>query len=81
MHLGVPDKLPTTRVVGAPSPVHSQFVILHCMLPGCRVAEVVRGHGGPPPKSLDSDENFKAEHTFFCHKLRFFAIYAHFKDL
>ena len=21
-----------------------------------RVAEVVRGHGGPPPKSLDSDE-------------------------
>ena len=23
------------------------------------VAEVVRGHGGPPPKSLDSDENFK----------------------
>ena len=27
-----------------------------------RVAEVVRGHGGPPPKSLDLDENFKPEH-------------------
>ena len=26
--------------------------------PHTRVAEVVRGHGGPPPKSLDSDENF-----------------------
>ena len=24
-----------------------------------RVAEVVRGHGGPPTKILDSDENFK----------------------
>ena len=24
-----------------------------------RVAEVVRGHGGPSPKSLDLDENFK----------------------
>ena len=23
-----------------------------------RVAEVTRGYGGPPPKSLDSDENF-----------------------
>jgi len=23
-----------------------------------RVAEVVRGHGGPPPKSLDWNENF-----------------------
>ena len=28
-----------------------------------RVAEVVRGHGGPLPKSLDSNENFKPEHT------------------
>ena len=27
--------------------------------PGSRVAEVMRGHGGPLPKSLDSDENFK----------------------
>ena len=38
-----------------------------------RVAEVVRGHGGPPLKSLDSDENFH-DHFFpqrkaakFCH--------------
>ena len=23
------------------------------------------GHGGPPPKSLDSDENFKPKLTFF----------------
>ena len=46
-----------------------------------RGAEVVQGHRGPPPKSLDSDENFKPEHTLFCHKLRFAAIYAHFGDL
>ena len=46
-----------------------------------RVAEVVRGHGGPLPKSVDSDENFKLEHTLFCHKLRFVAIYALFGDL
>ena len=46
-----------------------------------RVAEVVRGNGGPPPKSLDSDENFKPEHTLFCRELRFVAIYAHFGDL
>ena len=43
-----------------------------------RVAEVVRGHGGPPPKSLDSDENFKPEHTLFCRELRFVAICALF---
>ena len=46
-----------------------------------RVAEVARGHGGPPPKSLNSDENFKPEHTLFCCKLRFVAIYALFGDL
>ena len=46
-----------------------------------RVAEVVRGHGGPPPKSLDSKENFKPEHTLFCSALRFVAIYALFGDL
>ena len=46
-----------------------------------RVAEVVRGHGGPPPKSLKSDENFKPEHTLFCPKLTFVAIYALFGDL
>ena len=33
---------------------------------GGRVAEVVRGHVGPPQKSLDLDENFKPEHTPFC---------------
>ena len=38
------------------------------------------GAGGPPPKSLDSDENFKAEHTLFCRKLRFVSIYALFVD-
>ena len=36
----------------------------------------MRVHGGPPPKSLDSDENFKPEHTLFYRKLRFVAIYA-----
>ena len=46
-----------------------------------RVAEVVRGHGGPPPKSLDSVKNFNPEHTLFCRKLRFVAIYALFGDL
>ena len=46
-----------------------------------RVAEVVRGRGGPPPKSLDSDENFKPKHMLFCRKLRFVAIYAVFGDL
>ena len=43
-----------------------------------RVAEVVRGHRGPPPKSLDSDENFKPEHALFCRELRFVEIYALF---
>ena len=46
-----------------------------------RVAEVVRGHGGPPPKSFDSDKNFKPEHMLFCRELRFVAIYALFGDL
>ena len=46
-----------------------------------RVAEVVRGNGGPPPKSLDSDKNFKPEHTQFSRELRFVAIYALFGDL
>ena len=46
-----------------------------------RVAEVERGHGGPPLKSLESDENFKPEHMLFCRKLRFVAIYALFGDL
>ena len=34
-----------------------------------------------PPKSLDSDENFKPEPTLFCRELRFVAIYALFGDL
>ena len=46
-----------------------------------RVAEVTREHGWHPPKSLDSDENFKPEHTLFCRELRFVAIYALFGDL
>ena len=44
----------------------------------CRVAEVAREHGWHPPKSLDSDENVKPEHTLFCRELRFVAIYALF---
>ena len=43
-----------------------------------RVAEVAREHGWHPPKSLDSDENFKPKHTLFCRELRFVAIYALF---
>ena len=42
------------------------------------MAEVAREHGWHPPKSLDSDENFKLEHTLFCRELRFVAIYALF---
>ena len=36
------------------------------------------GTGGPPLKSLDSDENFKPEHTPFCRELRFVVIYTLF---
>ena len=39
------------------------------------------GTGGPPLKSLDSDESFKPKHTQFCRELRFVAIYALFGDL
>ena len=39
------------------------------------------GGRGPPPKSFDSDENFKPEHTLFCRKLRFVTIYALLADL
>ena len=46
-----------------------------------RVAEVAREHGWHPPKSLDSGENFKPEHTLFCRELRFVAIYTLFGDL
>ena len=39
------------------------------------------GARGPPPKSLDSDENFKPKHTLFCGGLRFVAIYSLFGGL
>ena len=42
------------------------------------MAEVAREHGWHPPKSSDSDENFKPEHQLFCRELRFVAIYALF---
>ena len=48
--------------------------MFYVIYPGI-VAEVAGGHGGPPPESLDSDENFKPQHTLFCCKLRFIAIY------
>ena len=35
----------------------------------------MRGHGGPPPESLDSDENFKPKHALFCLELRFVALF------
>ena len=57
------------------SPSISSFVLLRVYV---RVAEVAREHGWHPPKSLDSDENFKPKHTLFCRELRFVAIYALF---
>ena len=42
-----------------------------------RVAEDVRRHKGPSPKSLDLDENFKHE-RFFVAILKFVKIYALF---
>ena len=48
---------------------------------GPRVAEVVQGNGGPPPKSLDLDVNSKPEYTLFCRELRFVAIYELFGNL
>ena len=41
----------------------------------------MRGHGGPPPKGLDSHKNFKPEHMLFCCKLRFVAICALFENI
>ena len=58
--------------------INSDCKIVRMVMIVIRVAEVVRGHGGPPPKSLDSDENFKPKHTLFCRELRFVAIYALF---
>ena len=51
------------------------------MMSTVRVAEVPQSREGPSPKSLDSDENLKPEHTLFCRELRFVAIYAHFGNL
>ena len=59
--------------------IYDKFYIPKCMMG--RVAKVAREHGWQPPKSLDSDENFKPEHSLFCRKLRFVAIYALFGDL
>ena len=36
----------------------------------CWVAEVVRKHKGPSPKSLDLDKNFKYYHMIFCRDIR-----------
>ena len=41
----------------------------------------MRGHGGPPPKSLDLDENFKPKHMLLCREIRFVAIYALFVEV
>ena len=51
------------------------------ILKSTRVAEVALEHGWHPPKSLDSDENFKPEHALFCRELRFVAIYAFFLEV
>ena len=37
--------------------------------------------GGKSCTELDSEENFKPEHTLFCRELRFVAIYELFGDL
>ena len=70
---GIPSTLVVTSVL-----VLSQHMLFQKAVSqkyvGVRVAEVVRGHGGPPPKSLVSDENFKPEHTLFCCELRFVEI-------
>ena len=57
------------------------FMYFGCGLGPSRVAEVAREHGWHPPKSLDSDENFKPGHTLFCRELRFVAIYAFFLEI
>ena len=64
--------------------VVSFMILLHfrrICVRSTRVAEVVQGHGGPLPKSLDSDENLKHKHTLFRRELRFVAINALFGDL
>ena len=49
----------------------TQNIVTPHVFAQARMAEVAREHGWPPPKSLDSDENFKPEHTLFCRELRF----------
>ena len=60
---------------------HEDFISQSEPLVWDRVAEVAREHSWHPAKSLDSDENFKPEHTLFCRELRFVAIDALFGDL
>ena len=61
------------RAMGLRSSAGCTWELLQYMMD--LVAEVVREHGGPPPKSLDSDQNFKPEHTLYCCELRFVAIF------
>ena len=63
------------RAMGLRSSAGCTWELLQYMMD--LVAEVVRGHGGPPPKSLNLDENFKPEHTLFFRDLRTFF---HFKN-
>ena len=58
---------PVSRVHGPASLPRTPYVVVYI-----RMAEVERGG---LPKCLDSDENFKPEHTLFCRELRFAAIY------
>ena len=47
---------------------HGKLAIKHD-LQELRVAEVVRRHKGPLPKSLNLDKNFKPKHTLFCRNI------------
>ena len=47
---------------------------------GARVAEVVRGHKGPAPKSSDSDE-LSPNIRYFVPILRFVVINTHFLEI
>ena len=80
--VAVPDKLGGNnrghRRYGRTGQTSGCWVQVVPVIHVCRVAEVAREHGWHPPKSLDSDENFKPEHTLFCRELRFVAIYALF---
>ena len=77
----------SANLVSIAAPIHLQLLLfgvlglLNSELLLSRVAEVAREHGWHPPKSLDSDENFKPEHTLYCRELRFVAIYALFLEI